>query len=106
MNSRLALLARVVVLVTTYFTIAGGLAGIFVGYSRMSTTNFKQNAALYLSSTRVVLASGFVVFAAAIVLPFINRFGSRRPGRALVHETQWRYTVGNIEGVSSLACLF
>ena len=35
MSNRLAILARTVVLVTTYLTIAGGLAGIFVGYWRM-----------------------------------------------------------------------
>ena len=105
MNSHLPRLARVVVLVTTYLTIMAGLAGIFVGYSRLSTRNFKYNAALYLSSTRMVLASRLVVFAAAIVLPVINRSGSRRTGRAVVPEKQWRRILATIEGVSSLACL-
>src|SRR5262245_7551491 len=75
-------------------------------YRYMSHTSLTKDAVLFHSAARAMLASGFVVLAAAIVLEVIKRSPSRgsrhRPGP----KTLWRRTFGAIEGALSVACLF
>jgi hypothetical protein len=103
---RVAPLARTAVLVATYATVAGGLVAILVGYHRLSHTSLMEDAVSVHSSARMMMVSGLVVLAAAMVLHFMQLSDSRGSGRPPGSEASRRRTLGAIEGALSLVCFF